>query len=100
MRTFSYYDYDSAEQLTATDLREEAAKIAKQGHEVVSGGIRILEDGREMTERAEFVYSPYDGRIGIVWGSNADWCDCLNEDDIPNAINACLNDEDEWEARH
>lgn len=75
--------------LTATDLRNEATKLA------TSQAYRIDIAGH--AEAAQALYDPESGRIGIAWGADAGWSDVL---DGPEAtIELWWTDDDAYNAR-
>lgn len=62
--------------LSACDLRDEACRQIALNRPVVAARItRCAEDGRAWPELADALYLAEDGRIGIAWGSYADWAD-------------------------
>ena len=48
-------------------------------------------------ERAEAMYDPTTGRIGIAWGAPAEWADV---DSVEHGIDLWSNDPGEWHARN
>ena len=83
--------------LSATDLRRAALEEDADGDVAEAYRITIFDDdGREYPNRAEALYLPGDGRIGMAWGADADWTD--SSGDVARDIDAWLNDAD-WEPR-
>jgi hypothetical protein len=80
-------------QLNARDLRAIAGD--RWQSPIVAYYIDIVGYGR-----AEALYSPDDGRLGIAWGADADWGDVNDALDIGPAIDDWLNDLEAWEARN
>jgi hypothetical protein len=78
--------------ISALDLQESIEELTKEGHAVTVGTI-----DRGHAERACFVYCAAIGRIGIAWGSFADWADV---DDLESGIEMWVNDPEEFEARN
>ena len=86
------YTAIAVDDLTATDLREEAATTRRMG--MVIQAYRI--DIAGSAERAEALEIGKAGRYGISWGADATWGDASG---VNEAIELWANDPDEWEAR-
>ena len=91
MKGFQCYELRYG-QLTATDLVEEL--IAYRGPKL-QYGILIFENDKPLAERAQALYLPQEGRLGIAWGADATWADVR---DLESGIEMWLNDGDAWEA--
>lgn len=87
-KKFTYEDID-IEQLTATDLREEA----QESRDAQAYRITIIGHA----EKADALYDPSSRRLGIAWGADATWADV---DDVESGINMWLNDGEEWSRRN
>lgn len=85
---FSYKEID-LDELTSTDLREEAQEGMK--------AFRIFIDGH--AESADALYDPSSVRLGIAWGADATWAD-LDDDNIEAGIDMWLNNGEEWSNRN
>ena len=94
-------DEKPVNQLTARDLR--AVADDRWQFPLVAYDISVIDDEaflRVGYGRAEALYSPDDGRLGIAWwGGESDWGDVNDALDIGPAIDDWLNDRDAWEAR-
>ena len=92
MKTFRY----ETSELTATDLREELDGYAGRAEQYV---ITIFDETgtQPYAERAQALYLPDAGRLGIAWGAEATWADVR---DVQSGIETWLNDADAWERAH
>jgi hypothetical protein len=78
--------------LSAVDLRNEAAKdLSAQAYRVWFAGV---------AQRAEVVYFPRMARIGVAFGANAVWTDCLAGQRIDaavrDAVERVVNESTKW----
>lgn len=93
MKSFTYTPI-ALDDLTATDLQQEAAD-----HSVVNAqaaSITIYKpNGISYAERANALYLPDEGRLGIAWGADATWADVR---DFESGVEMWLNDGDAWTA--
>jgi hypothetical protein len=85
-RRWRYDDTLTVDQLSATDLRQEAADIIARGNGPVQVATVQVEGE---TELLEVLYAPELGRAGIAWGADAGWTDC---DSVQDAIERFLGD--------
>lgn len=92
MKTFSYTTI-AVDELSASDLRREAAGYDKGDAQAVS--LTIYEDGTPLAEFGQALYFPYEDRLGIAWGADATWADVI---DVESGIEMWLNDGEAWEA--
>jgi hypothetical protein len=109
MRTYRYDDIpltqtDAAgireiDGIGAVDLSEEAAAVLVAGGEAKAYSIVIFEDDKSLAEGAEAVYIPAEGRLGIAWGSYADWAS-VDDIGLEAGIEMWLNDYETFEARN
>jgi|SRR5579859_1704760 len=89
------YEAINGEDITSTDLQEERARCSEK---TMALRIRILDSAeKEFAERAEALYDPEAGRIGISWGADATWADA---DGLEEGIEMWLNDGEEWNRRN
>jgi hypothetical protein len=91
-RTFHYEEID-IDDLGARDLLEEAQNFPN------ARAFRITIYRNEWYEhpevtKANALYLPEEGRMGIAWGSDATWADV---DDVESGIEMWLNDGETWE---
>lgn len=93
MKTYTYTPL-AIDDLTSTDLRQEAAEYRADAAQAATITI-YRADGRPEAERAEALYLPDEGRLGIAWGADATWADVT---DLESGIEMWLNDGDVWEA--
>jgi hypothetical protein len=77
-RGWRYDDTLTVDQLSATDLRQEAADIVARGDGPVQVATVQVEGE---TEIIEVLYAPEIGRAGLAWGADADWTDCESIED-------------------
>ena len=89
------YECVSVEEITATDLQEEAQSIPDAQAYIVT---LVKPDGYLETnaERPQVLYSPSIGRMGIAWGADATWADV---DGVEQGIDMYFNDPEGWEVR-
>lgn len=85
------YHLVSLEDITATDLLEVGRIASKDQMQV----FHVFIKGH--AERADAIYLPDQGRMGIAWGSDATWADV---DSIESGIDMWLNDPEEWNKRN
>ena len=88
-----HYEEINVDDLGATDLREEAQNVAN----AQAFRITIYRNERHEhpeVERAEALYLPEVGRMGIAWGSDATWADV---EGVESGIEIWLNDDETWE---
>jgi hypothetical protein len=95
--TFRYDDLN-LDNLSATDLRQEAADALGNGDTVAAYRISIYKDDRPDPQGAQALYIKTEGRVGIAWGAEAQWMDSTG--DIEQDIDMWLNDPDQFEARN
>ena len=100
-KTWSGFE-ELAVDLRAIDLRQEAARAAQEeGIPLIDQQVyRVTifdESGTPFAEKAEALYLPQIGRLGIAWGAPATWADVESLDD---GIDMWLNRPDEWEQRN
>ena len=93
-KQFKYDELRSWEDLTAQDLREEAAGYSGPRQAFTIGIFRANGIGTE-AEQAQALYLPDEGRLGIAWSGNATWADVQ---DVESGIEMWLNDPDAWNA--
>jgi hypothetical protein len=79
-----HYEERPVEEITATDLRQEAADIVERGEGPVQAALVTVEG---KAERIEVLYAPELGQAGLAWGADADWTDC---DSLEDAIRRYL----------
>lgn len=87
MKTYTYTPIAGSE-LTATDLRGEAAEVSGEAFRIT-----IYENDTCAAETADAFFA--DGRLGIAWGADATWADVK---DVESGIEMWLNDGAAWEA--
>jgi len=84
---------------TLTELADsERHYLPKDLRQIDGPAYRLTVEDEANTAYA--AYSPADQRIGIWWGAETQWGDCLTGDDIEAAISDWLNDADAWAARN
>jgi hypothetical protein len=98
MPRYEYYDID-IEELSSADLRKEAAWLLDPANperdpDISAYRVTIDDEAGERTERAQALYSPRAGRLGIAWGADASWADVP---DVEAGIEMWLTDPDAWE---
>lgn len=78
------YSPRAVEELTATDLREEAeAALAAGDRPEAERIIMYKPDGRERGgDIPQALYLPDAGRGGVAWGADASWTDCDSMADL------------------
>ncbi len=94
-RTF-HYEEVGIEQLSASDLHEEAQNFPN----AQAFRVTIFRDEsyeRPEVAKADALYLPEEGRMGIAWGADATWADV---DDVESGIEMWLNDGETWELRN
>jgi hypothetical protein len=91
-RTFRY-EAAGLEQLSASDLQEEAQNFP---HAQAFRVTIFRDESYEHPEvaKADALYLPEEGRMGIAWGADATWADV---DDVESGIEMWLNDGETWE---
>ena len=92
-RTFTYTPI-ALDDLTATDLQQEAAGYSIGNAQAATITI-YKNNGMSEAERAEALYLPDEGRLGIAWGADATWADVS---DFESGIDMWLNNGDAWGA--
>lgn len=93
MKSFTYTAI-ALDDLTATDLQQEAADKSIVNAQAAT--ITIYKaNGMSEAEKAEALYLPDDGRLGIAWGADATWADVK---DFLSGVEMWLNDGEAWEA--
>lgn len=80
------------DELTATDLHQEAAE-STDAHAVA---YRVMI--HDEAEHAELLHLPGNGRTGIAWGADADWADSTG--DIEQDVQMYLTDPERWALRN
>jgi len=90
-----YVYYEGAD-LTSSDLRQEMEAALERGEKVETAHILMRdEEGQIKTnsEAADALYlaDPLQGRIGIAWGTDADWADA---DSLAEGIRIYCEDPD------
>jgi hypothetical protein len=93
MRTYTYTPIGT-NALGSSDLREEADDYSAGDAQAATITI-YRESGQAEAERAEALYLPSEGRLGIAWGADATWADAK---DLESGIEMWLNDGEAWEA--
>lgn len=89
------YEVIDLDDLASTDLKEEA-KQCSDGVQALR--IRVLDaDEQEQAERAEGLYDPESGRLGIAWGADASWA---SVEGVESGIDRYLNDGELWSQRN
>lgn len=92
MKTYRYEEIHPL-RLTATDLQGERESASS---DPLCYCIMVYdEDDCLMPERAQALYFPTEGRLGIAWGADATWADVK---DVESGIEMWLNDPEAWEA--
>lgn len=78
----SYYEV-TADEITATDLRDEIEVCRERGEVVTCYRIRFCVNDRRQpeAEQGQMVYCAEAGRAGIAWGADAVWTDCEGAED-------------------
>jgi hypothetical protein len=89
MRTYRYTPIDITS-LTSTSLLVEYQSVDN-----IAYRIDIYENGLRLPEKAEALFLPGPGRLGIAWGADATWA---NVKDVETGIEMWLNDPEGWEA--
>lgn len=85
LRWYRIETVETYQELSATDLREEAAQAVADGHTIELGRVVCQDEA----EAIEVLYIVEDQRAGLAWGADASWTDA---ESLEEAVQRFLGD--------